>query len=299
LAAARSSCRDPAMVEGAFSTTRLDRYETLVRRLLTLHPRCGLTALARRARFLAGALLLIAPWAAAAEEITVLSAGAVREALQELGPAFERSTQHRVAITYGTAGALQAMLAKGARVDVIVLPAEGLAAAEASGWIRPGTRHDLAHVGIGVAVRKGAPLPDITTAEALKRALLDARAVAYVDPTRGTSGRYFDGVVLPALGIASEVRAKAKLQTDGSAAEFVRRGEADIAIQQVSELLAVDGVTVVGPLPAPLQRITTYGAAIGANAQAPGPAGQLIEFLITPASKAVFKSKGMDAAVVP
>ena len=234
-----------------------------------------------------------------AEEIKVLSAGAVREALQELAPAFERSAQQAVAITYGTAGALRVMLANGARADVVVLPAEGVAAAEASGWVRPGTRRDLAHVGIGVAVRKGAAVPDIATPEALKRALLDARAVAYVDPTRGTSGRYVDGVVLPALGIASEVRAKAKLQTDGSAAEFVRRGEADIAIQQVSELLAVDGVIVVGPLPAPLQRITTYSAAIATNAQAPEAAGLLIEFLTTPASKAVFRSKGMDAAVVP
>jgi molybdate transport system substrate-binding protein len=287
------------MVEGTISTTRLDRYGTLIRGPLTRQSHCRLTALARRVGLLAAALLLIVPWPAAGEEITVLSAGAVREPLQELASAFERSAQQRVAITYSTAGALRATLANAARADVVILPAESLAEAEASGWVRSGTRRDLAHVGIGVAVRKGAPLPDIATAEALKHALLEARAVAYVDPTRGTSGRYFDGVVLPALGIANEVRAKAKLQTDGSAAEFVRRGEADIAIQQISELLAVDGVTVVGPLPTPLQKITTYSAAIGAHAQAPGPAAELIEFLITPASKAVFKSKGMDAAVVP
>jgi molybdate transport system substrate-binding protein len=280
------------------STIRLGRYATLVRSPLTRQSRIRLTAPAHRTGWLAAALWLIASWSAAAE-ITVLSAGAVREALQELAPAFERSTHHSVAITYGTAGALQAMLAKGASADVIVLPAEGIAEAQASGRVRAETRRDLAQVGIGVAVRKGAPVPDIATPEALRRALLAARAVAYVDPSRGTSGRYFDGVVLPALGIASEVRAKAKLQTDGSAAEFVRRGEADIAIQQVSELQAVDGVTVVGPLPAPLQRITTYSAAITANAQALEPAGQLIEFLVTPASQAVFRRKGMDAPVVP
>ena len=280
------------------STIRLGRYATLVRYALTRQSRIRLTAPARRTAWLAAALLLIAPWSAAAE-IKVLSAGAVRAALQELAPAFEQSTHHSLAITYGTAGALQAMLAKGASADVIVLPAEGIAEAQASGRVRAGTRRDLAQVGIGVAVRKGAPVPDIATPEALRRALLAAGAVAYVDPSRGTSGRHFDGVVLPALGIASEVRAKAKLQTDGSAAEFVRRGEADIAIQQVSELQAIDGVTVVGPLPAPLQRITTYSAAIAANAQAPEPAGQLIEFLVTPASQAVFRRKGMDAPVVP
>ncbi|HEV3241251.1 MAG TPA: substrate-binding domain-containing protein [Casimicrobiaceae bacterium] len=250
-------------------------------------------------RALAVAAFLVASCAAVADEIKVLSAGAVRVALQELAPAFERATHHGVAITYGTAGTLRALLAKGASADVVVLPAEGIGEAEERGWVRAGSRRDLAHVGIGVAVRKGAPLPDISTPEALKRALLAASAVAYVDPTRGTSGRHVDSVVLPALGIANEVRTKARLQSEGSAAEFLRRGEADIAIQQISELLAEDGVTVVGPLPAPLQKISTYSAAITTNALATGAARELIEFLSTPASKAVFKAKGMDAEPVP
>jgi len=250
-------------------------------------------------RALAVAAFLVASCAAVADEIKVLSAGAVRVALQELAPAFERATHHGVAITYGTAGTLRALLAKGASADVVVLPAEGIGEAEERGWVRAGTRRDLAHVGIGVAVRKGAPLPDISTPEALKRALLAASAVAYVDPTRGTSGQHVDSVVLPALGIANEVRTKARLQSEGSAAEFLRRGEADIAIQQISELLAEDGVTVVGPLPAPLQKISTYSAAITTNALATGAARELIEFLSTPASKAVFKAKGMDAEPVP
>ena len=285
------------MVEGAVPTSRLGRYPTLTRARLTLQCRRRLTAAARW--LLAGALFLVAPCYAAAAEIKVLSAGAVQEALQELAPTFERSTQHRLEITYGTAGTLRALLDKGARADVIILPEEGIADAAANGWVQAGTRRDLAHVAIGVAVRKGAPQPDITTPEALKRALLEASAVAYMDPTRATSGRYFDRVVLPALGIASEVHAKAKLQTEGSAAEFVRRGEADIAIQQISELLAVDGVTVVGTLPPPLQKISTYSAAIAANAQAPEPARQFIEFLGTPASKTVFRARGMDAVPVP
>jgi molybdate transport system substrate-binding protein len=281
------------MVEVALVTTRLDRYETCIRGRLTPHWPRRLTAAARWAGLWVAALFLVTPWAAAAE-IQVLAAGALQAALRELTPAFERSTHHRLVFTYGTAGTLSTLLANGASADVIVLPAEGITEAEAHGWVQPGTRRDLARVGIGVAVRKGASLPDIATPEALKRALLDARAVAYVDPTRGTSGRHFDRVVLPALGIANEVRAKAKLQTEGSAAEFVRRGEADIAVQQISELLAVDGVTVVGPLPAPLQKITTYSVAIATHAPEPEPARQLIEFLRTPASQAVFKDKGMD-----
>jgi len=284
------------MVEGVVSTSRIDCYQTRARGRLTLQCRPRLTA---PVWVLASALLLAAPRTGATAEIKVLAAGAVREAVQELAPAFERSTHYNLAITYGTAGALRAMLDKGTPADLVILPAEGFAEAEASGYLQPGTRRDLAHVAIGVAVRKGTALPDIATPEALKRALLDARAVAYVDPTRGTSGRYFDQVVLPALGIANEVHAKAKLQTEGSAAEFLRRGEADIAIQQISELLAAEGVTVVGPLPTPLQKISTYSAAVTTNAQSPEAARELIEFLSTPASKAIFKAKGMDAMPVP
>lgn len=255
-----------------------------------------------RQRLTAPALCLAAVAAAllacsaAAAEIKVLAAGAVKPALQELAPEFERSTQHRLTITYAPAGTLRMLLAQGAHADIVVLPAEGFADAEANGWVEPGTRRDLARVGIGVAVRQGAAVPDISTPAALKRALLAAHAVAYVDPTRGTSGRYFDSVVLPALDLVAEVHAKAKLQSEGSAAEYLRRGEADIAVQQMSELLAVNGVIVVGPLPAPWQKISTYSAAITTRAQAPRPARELIEFLTTPASKAVFKAKGLDAA---
>src|SRR5258708_27486795 len=187
------------------------------------------------------------------------------------------------------------MLEKGEAADLVVLPEEGIAEADKQGWVQPASRVDLAAVAIGVAVKKGAPAPDISTPDGLKRALLDAKAVAYVDPTRGTSGRHFDTVVLPALGIASEVRAKAKLQTEGSAAEFVRRGEADIAIQQVSELLSIEGVTVVGLLPGSLQKTTVYSAAIAARTPASDAARQLMAFLTTPASKAVFQAKGMEA----
>jgi molybdate transport system substrate-binding protein len=122
-----------------------------------------------------------------------------------------------------------------------------------------------------------------------------AKAVAYSDPTRATSGKHFDSVVLPALGIADQVRAKAKLQTEGSAAEFVRRGEADIAVQQVSELLPVEGVSVIGLLPQSLQKVTIYSAAVATKASSKDAAQKLLAFLTTPASRAVFKSKGMDA----
>lgn len=241
------------------------------------------------------ALLLLTPLVAIAAEMKVLSAGALKAPLVELVAQFERTTSHKVTIVYGTAGTVRALLEKGEKADLLILPAEGIAEAEGRGFAQPGTRADLAAVAIGIAVRNGVPMPDIRTPEALKRTLLDATAVAYVDPTRGTSGRHFDSVVLPALGIANEVRAKAKLQTEGSAAELVRRGEADIAIQQVSELLFVDGVTVVGLLPDSLQKITTYSATLMSGATAPEAARELISFLTSSAAKRVFKAKGMDA----
>jgi len=285
------------MVEGAVFTSRIASYPTRARDQLT--PQCPRWLTEAAVWVLAAAFLYGAPRTAVAAEIKVFSAGAVRAAVQELAPAFEHSTHHSLAITYGTAGALRATLDKGAPADIVILPREAVAEAEANGSIQPATRRDLAHVAIGLAVRTGTRLPDISTPEALKRALQDAHAVAYVDPTRGTSGRYFDQVVLPALGIASEVRAKAKLQSEGSAAEFLRRGEADIAVQQISELLSVEGVTVVGPLPAPLQKVSTYSAAVTVNARAPELAQELIDFLSTPASQAVFKARGMDAVPVP
>jgi molybdate transport system substrate-binding protein len=243
----------------------------------------------------AAALLFALPAFAVAAEIKLLSAGALTQPLAELIPQFEHGTGHKITVVYGTAGAVRAMLEKNEAADLVILPAEGLVEAEKHGWVQSGTRVDLAAVGIGVAVKKGSALPDISTPEGLKRVLLEAKAVAYVDPTRGTSGRHFDTVVLPSLGIAGEVRAKARLQTDGSAAEFVRRGEADVAVQQVSELLPVEGVTVVGMLPESLQKITVYSAAIATRATADEPVRQFVAYLSAPASQAVFKAKGLDA----
>ena len=257
--------------------------------------RIGPRAAAFAGALLAAALIVAAPLTVLAAEIRVLAAGALSQPLKELVPRFEQETRNKVTIAYANAGTLSSMLEKGEAADIVLMPADGLADAEARGWVQAGSRTELAAVAIGVAIRTGRAPPDVSTPDGLKRALLAAKAVAYSDPARATSGKHFDTVVLPALGIASEVRAKAKLQTEGSAAEFVRRGEADIAVQQVSELLAVEGVTVVGLLPASLQKVTVYGAAIGARAAAKDPARELIAFLSSPASKAVFKAKGIDA----
>jgi molybdate transport system substrate-binding protein len=241
------------------------------------------------------AVFIAFPALVSATEIKMLSAGALTQPLRELIPQYEQRTGDKVTIVYGNAGMIRGLLEKGEAADLVAVPSDAITDAQARGWVQAGTRTDLAAVGIGVAVKRGTTPPDISTPDALKHALLAAKAVAYSDPTRATSGKHFDSVVLPALGIADQVRAKAKLQTEGSAAEFVRRGEADIAVQQVSELLAVEGVTVVGLLPESLQKVTVYSAAVAAKASSRDAAQRLLAFLATPASKAVFKSKGMDA----
>jgi molybdate transport system substrate-binding protein len=241
------------------------------------------------------ALTLAFPALASAADIKVLSAGALTGAMRELIPQYEQRTGDKVSIVYGNAGTVRGLLEKGEAADVVMLPSEAIADAEAKGLVQHGTQTGLAAVAIGVAVKQGAPAPDISTTDALKRALLAANAVAYTDPSRATSGKHFDTVVLPALGIADQVRAKAKLQREGSSAELVRSGEADIAVQQVNELRAVEGVTVIGLLPDSLQKITTYSAAIARTPASDEAARKFVAFLATPSSKAVFRAKGMDA----
>jgi len=162
------------------------------------------------------------------------------------------------------------------------------------GKIAPGSRVDVAKVGIGVAVKAGAPLPDIATVEAFRRTLLAARSVAYIDPKAGgSSGIYFDGL-LDRLGIAGEVRPKARLKQGGYVADLVASGEAEVAVHQISEIVPVKGVVLVGPLPAEVQNFTTYTAAIGADAKDAAAAKALVDRLAGPAAGPILKTKGME-----
>ena len=159
-----------------------------------------------------------------------------------------------------------------------------------------GSRVDIASVGVGVAVREGAPKPDISTVEALSKALVEARAVAYIDPASGgSSGIYFSGL-LDRLGIAAQVKPKAKLSNGGYVAEIVARGEADIAVHQISEILPVKGVVLVGPLPAAVQRMTVYALGSASNTPHLDAVKALAAHLTSPAAAAVLKAKGMEPA---
>ena len=232
---------------------------------------------------------------AGAAEITVMSTGAVKVPFTDASAQWSKDTGHKVSATFDPAGPLRQKIASGQRGDIVIIPTDSFAALEKDGIIVPGSRRDLGAVSMGVAVKEGAPVPDISTVEALKGTLRNAKSVTYMDPERGSSGKYFDTVVLPKLGMRDEVRAKARLGEGGSTAVKVASGEAEIAFQNVTELLPVKGVKVVGLLPAELQSPIVYAGAVMNGAKNPGEARQLLDYLASPTGRRVFLDKGFAA----
>src|SRR5262245_25008257 len=173
---------------------------------------------------------------ASAADIKVLTAGAMRGVLAELLPQFEQGTGHKVSLDNATAGMLAKRIEGGEAFDVAIITPKVIDSLAEKGKIAPDSRVDVAKVGIGVAVKEGAPLPDIASVEAFKRTLLAAKSVAYIDPKGGgSSGIYFDDL-LDRFGIGGEIRPKAKLKQGGYVAELVASGEADLAVHQISEI---------------------------------------------------------------
>jgi molybdate transport system substrate-binding protein len=231
---------------------------------------------------------------AAAAEVRILSAGAMKEVVLAVVPEFEKQTGHKVSFANDTVGALRRRIEGGEGFDVAVLTPAAVDDLAKKGKIAAGSRVKLAQVGVGVMVKAGAPAPDIGTVEAFKRALLDAKTVAYIDPASGgSSGIYFAGL-LDKLGLAEQVKPKAKLKQGGYVADLIVSGEAELGVHQISEIVPVKGVTLVGPLPAEIQNVTVYAAGASAAAQDSEAASALIKMLAGPAAEAVLKAKGME-----
>lgn len=245
------------------------------------------------AAVIAGALGLAGSYTNAAE-VKVLTAGAYDQVLQALVPEFEKQTGHTVKSEKGAAGTLKKRVESGEAFDVAIITPATMEGLIKDGKLVAQSYAKLATVGVGVGVREGAPKPDISSVEGLKRALIAAKAVAYTDPATGaTSGTFVDNLLVR-LGIADQVRPKAKLKRGGHAGEFVASGEADIVVQQASEIIPVKGVVLVGPLPAEIQRTTTYAAAVSSQSNQKEAAQALINALASPAAAAVLKAKGME-----
>jgi molybdate transport system substrate-binding protein len=225
--------------------------------------------------------------------IRMLCAGAARATATELAPAFTRDTGREVALEFGTAGMIREKMLAGARPDVAAATRAVIAELQQAGLLAAGTAVDLGTTGVGVAVREGAPKPDISSVDAFRRTLLAANSVACIDPASGgTSGIHFASV-LKRLGIAREVVEKSTLVFGGYAAERVARGEAELVVQLVCELVPVKGVSLVGPLPEELQLYTTYTGALG---EAGNPAARAwLEFLAGPEGRRSFARNGLDA----
>ena len=232
--------------------------------------------------------------AAQAAEVKILTAGAMKAVVLELVPQFEKETGHKAVIDNDTAGGLAKRIEGGEAFDVAVITPGVLNDLASKKKVAADSRANVARVGVGVVVKEGAPSPDISSVDAFKRALLTAKSVAYIDPASGgSSGIYLAGL-FDKLGIAAEIKPKAKLKKGGYVAELIANGEAELGLHQISEILPVKGVKLVGPLPAEIQNYTTYAVAVGADAKQPDAARALIKLLTGPAAESVLKARGME-----
>jgi molybdate transport system substrate-binding protein len=242
----------------------------------------------------AAALLAPAPSLATAAEVKILTAGAMKAVVLELVPAFEKETGHKAVVDNDTAGGLSKRILGGEAFDLVVVTPGVIDDLTGKGKVAAGTRAIVARVGVGVAVKDGAPLPDISSVDALKRTLLAAKSVAYIDPASGGSSGPFVVGLFEKLGIAAEMKPKAKLKNGGYVADLVASGEAEIGLHQISEIAPVKGARLVGPLPAEIQNYTTYAVGIAADAKQPDAAKAMIKLLSGSEAADVLKRRGME-----
>ncbi len=260
--------------------------------------------MSRMLRLFVVALVLIAGpllGQARAVELKVLSAGALRAVLQQLAPEFEKSSGHKLSIEFATAGGVEQKIAADEAIDVAILNKPRLDKLVSRAKIVGGSTAVLAHAQIGVAVKTGMPRPDISSVEGFKKSLLAAKSIAYVDPASGGTSGIHLAQVFEKLGIAAEVKPKTRLvsasagQGSPRVGEAVAKGDAEIGIQPISELMEVEGIDVVGPLPAELQSPDLiYVAGSPAVSEQPIAAKALIDFLAGPAAARVYKAKGLE-----
>jgi molybdate transport system substrate-binding protein len=241
--------------------------------------------------FIIAAAALLFARAAGAAEIKVLSTQATEEAYRELVPLFEQASGHEVTTIFTGTLDVQKRIAAGETYDLIIMAGPAIDDFIKSGKIVPGSRVDLARSGVGVAVRAGAPRPDISSTEALKKTLLSAKSIGY---STGPSGVYLANL-FQRLGVADAVKPKLKQTPTGVfVGGLVASGEAEIGFQQVSELSHFPGVDFVGPLPADIQEITVFSSGIQVGAKQVEAVKAWVEFLTAPAAAPAFTKRGLE-----
>ena len=232
-----------------------------------------------------------------AAELKVLSAFGMQSVMEDLGPKFERATGNKLATSFATGGATVKRIQDGEAADVVITLRSGIDTLVKDGRASAGNVTVLAKSGIAVAVRKGAPRPDISSPDALKLALLAAKSISYVDPASGGASGIHFAKVLDRLGVSSEMRSKTVFpnpKTPADVGALVANGEAEMGVHIIQELMPVAGIDIVGPLPGDLQNTIVFAAAIMAGAKDAAVAKMLVDFLHTPEATAVIKAKGME-----
>ena len=236
----------------------------------------------------------------AADELHVMTSGAFTAAYLELAAAFERQEGHRLvteATSMGTGTtSIEARLDRGEAIDVVIVDADSLDRFVQKDLVVAGSQTPLARSAIGMAVRRGAAKPDISTVDALTRTLLEASSIAY---SASVSGTYLSKELFQQLGVADRVLPKSRRIEGERVGAVVARGEAEIGFQQISELMPVAGIDFVGPLPAPVQRVTVFSAGLGARARAKGTATRFIAFLASPAASATILEAALEPVTKP
>jgi molybdate transport system substrate-binding protein len=239
----------------------------------------------------AGTVCLFVSFAASAAEIKVLASGATKEVIDELLPAFEKSTGNKVNIAFTGTASIKKRIAAGEAYDLIIVGGPVIDAFVQQGKITAGSRADLMKSGVGVAVRAGAPKPDIGSSEGLKKTLLSAKSIGY---SSGPSGDYVVSLV-ERMGIADQIKPKMKQVPSGTRiSEMITGGEAELGFQQISELIHEKGIDYLGPLPSEVQKITVFSAGLQTGAKEPDAAKALVKALKSPEAATVIKAHGME-----
>lgn len=254
-----------------------------------------LTILTRQVALSIAVLFLFAG-AVQSAVVTVVSSGGFAAAYRALAPEFERTTGNTLVTSWGpsmgnTPDAVPARIQRGEPIDAVIMVGNALSDLIKKGKIVADSRVDLARSSIGVAVRAGAPKPDISSVDALKRTLVAAKSIAYSD---SASGVYVSTELFKRLGIADQVAGKSRMIPAEPVGAVVARGEAEIGFQQVSELKPIAGIDLVGPLPPELQKITIFSAAVVVGAREPAAAKALIDFLSSPSAAAAIRESGLE-----
>lgn len=235
---------------------------------------------------------------AAAAQIKILAGSAIETAMTVLIPQFEQSSAHKVAFDFnGAIGAMTDRVQKGESADVVIVSRQQIDSLEKQGKVVSGSRTDIAKVGIGLFVRKGAPKPDISSVEAFKRAMLSAKSIGWNDPNAGAPVSIYMIGVLDRLGIADAMKPKTvAFKQRSERFEAVARGDVEIGFNQISEIIAAQGVDLADPLPGSIQNYTQFAGGIVATSKEKEAAKALIRFISSPATQAIWRAKGFDAA---